>query len=86
VPRENKAKIFDAFFSTYHHGTGLGLALLRRIIQGHEGAVSECGLGGGGADFEIFLLLADQAALALGETNAEAKSRDGGAEVQGRNW
>ncbi|MGA7383551.1 MAG: ATP-binding protein [Methylocella sp.] len=60
VPLENKSKIFDAFFSTYHHGTGLGLALVRRIVEGHGGAVSECGLPGEGADFEIYLPLADQ--------------------------
>jgi signal transduction histidine kinase len=80
VPRENKSKIFDAFFSTYHHGTGLGLALVRRIIEGHGGAVSECGLAGEGADFEMFLPLADQKPPALGAKDAEAEGRNGGVE------
>lgn len=80
VSRENKAKIFDAFFSTYHHGTGLGLALVRRIIEGHEGAVSECGVPGEGADFEIFLPLVDQKPPAPGTKNAEPKSNNDGAE------
>jgi signal transduction histidine kinase len=74
VPLENKAKIFDAFFSTYHHGTGLGLALVRRIIEGHGGAVSECGLPGEGADFEIYLPLADQKPLPVGAVAANQRN------------
>ena len=72
VPLENKTKIFDAFFSTYHHGTGLGLALVRRIIEGHGGAVSECGLPGEGADFEIYLPLAAQKPT-LAASDADAR-------------
>jgi signal transduction histidine kinase len=71
VPLENKAKIFDAFYSTYHHGTGLGLALVRRIVEGHGGTVRECGLSGEGADFEIYLPLAGQKRLPTGVANAD---------------
>ena len=55
IPVANKSKVFDAFFTTYDHGTGLGLALVRRIIDGHEGGIIESGVPGQGADFEVFL-------------------------------
>jgi signal transduction histidine kinase len=65
VPLENKTRIFDAFFSTYTHGTGLGLALVRRIVEGHGGAVFERGISGEGADFEIYLPLAGQKQMSV---------------------
>jgi signal transduction histidine kinase len=73
VPLEKKTKIFDAFYSTYHHGTGLGLALVRRIIEGHGGAVMECGLPGEGAVFEIYLPLAEQKQMLATTTSADIR-------------
>lgn len=57
VAVENKGKIFHAFFTTHDHGTGLGLALVRRVIEGHGGVILEGGVPGKGADFEIYLPL-----------------------------
>jgi signal transduction histidine kinase len=64
VPLENKSKIFDAFFTTHQHGTGIGLAVVRRIIEEHGGAIFESGIPGKGADFEIYLPLFTEKNLA----------------------
>jgi signal transduction histidine kinase len=55
VPLEIKTKIFDAFFTKRDHGTGIGLALVRRVIEGHAGLIVESGIPGQGATFEIYL-------------------------------
>ncbi|HEV2854476.1 MAG TPA: ATP-binding protein [Thermoanaerobaculia bacterium] len=62
VELANKGKIFDAFFTTYDHGTGLGLALVRRIVEGHGGVVFETGIPAQGAEFEIYLPSVSKAA------------------------
>jgi len=48
VALENREKIFDPFFSTKPSGTGLGLAVVQRIINAHHGEIaisSEVGEG-----------------------------------------
>lgn len=55
VPLDIKSQIFDAFFTKRDHGTGIGLALVRRVIEGHHGLILENGIPGQGAVFEIYL-------------------------------
>jgi signal transduction histidine kinase/CHASE3 domain sensor protein len=55
LPRENRHRIFDPFFSTRETGLGLGLAICRRIVESHRGVISAEDRPGGGAVFSILL-------------------------------
>jgi two-component system, NtrC family, nitrogen regulation sensor histidine kinase NtrY len=46
-------KIFLPFFSTKAHGSGIGLALARQIMQVHQGAITAAARPGGGAVFRL---------------------------------
>lgn len=59
IPPDDKKRIFDLFFSRRKHGTGIGLALIRRMIAGHRGVIQEVGDVGKGADFAIYLPIAE---------------------------
>lgn len=48
-------KIFDPFFTTRDYGTGLGLALVHRIIEGHKGEIEVKSKEGEGTSFRIIL-------------------------------
>ena len=47
----DKDRIFDAFFTTKPHGTGMGLAISRTIIESHGGCLSATSNPGRGARF-----------------------------------
>ena len=39
MPEEVREKAFDAFFTTKHRGTGLGLPIAKRVVDSHGGAI-----------------------------------------------
>jgi signal transduction histidine kinase len=57
VPAELRPRIFEPFFTTKATGTGLGLAVVRRIVEGHGGSVALAPPGAGGATFVLQLPL-----------------------------
>jgi signal transduction histidine kinase len=56
IPDEELAYIFESFRSgSWQGGTGIGLAIVKTIVEAHGGAVSVENLPGGGASFRLRL-------------------------------
>jgi PAS domain S-box-containing protein len=61
IPEEVQARIFEPFFTTKASGTGLGLAVVKRIVEGHGGAVAVRSAPGAGTVFSLRFPLAGPA-------------------------
>ena len=55
IPADKMGKIFQPFFTTKEHGTGLGLSMTRKILDLHEGRIAAESGPSGGATFTVFL-------------------------------
>jgi two-component system sensor histidine kinase HydH len=51
VPEADRERIFEPFFTGKTQGTGLGLAVVRRVIEQHGGTITALPNPGGGARF-----------------------------------
>lgn len=52
---EQRARIFEAFFTTKSKGTGIGMAIAKRIVEAHQGTITVGDAKDGGAEFLITL-------------------------------
>ena len=57
IREEMRDRIFYPFFTTKIHGTGIGLAMARKIVEAHRGVIDVSGTKGEGATFSIRLPL-----------------------------
>lgn len=55
MDRNTRAHIFDPFFSTKTDGTGLGLAVVKAVVESHQGRIAVYSRPGRGCRFRIFL-------------------------------
>jgi signal transduction histidine kinase len=60
IAPEHLSKIFDLYFTTKDHGTGLGLSMVYRIIQLHDGEVEVQSTPGRGTTFRVLLPRANE--------------------------
>ena len=60
IPAENLGRVFDLFFTTKRSGkgSGIGLAVCRKIVEAHGGSIAAASGPGKGAVFTIILPLA----------------------------
>ena len=52
---EDQARLFEPFYSRRADGTGLGLAVCKRIVDLHGGTITAANAPGGGAEFRILI-------------------------------
>jgi signal transduction histidine kinase len=55
IAPEHLSRIFDLYFTTKHDGTGIGLSMVYRIIQLHDGDVEVESTPGRGTTFRVLL-------------------------------
>ncbi len=55
ISEENVNKIFNPFFTTKEKGSGLGLSIVRKIIEGHRGSVAIQSIEGEGTKVRVQL-------------------------------
>ena len=53
IPPEHLPKIFDLYFTTKDHGTGIGLSMVYRIVQLHDGEIEVESTPGRGTTFRV---------------------------------
>jgi signal transduction histidine kinase len=60
IPPANLDKIFDLYFTTKERGTGIGLSMVFRIVQMHDGEVEVQSTPGRGTAFKVLLPRANE--------------------------
>jgi signal transduction histidine kinase len=55
IPPEQLTRIFDLYFTTKEHGSGIGLSLVYRTVQLHDGEIEVQSTPGRGTTFRVLL-------------------------------
>jgi signal transduction histidine kinase len=71
IPPQHVERIFDHFFTTKPSGTGLGLALAKKIVEDHGARLEVTSQEGAGSSFAITFIL-DQSATHAPSDGADA--------------
>jgi signal transduction histidine kinase len=60
IPAEKLDRIFNPFFTTKDHGTGLGMAIAKKIVEAHTGTIEVESTVGRGTEFQVTLPLPEK--------------------------
>ncbi len=60
IPPEKIDRIFNPFFTTKDHGTGLGMAISKKIVEAHTGTIEVESTVGRGTEFQVTLPLPEK--------------------------
>jgi len=63
IPDDDRARVFEPYFTRKADGTGLGLAIVRQAVDLHHGTILARETPGGGATFDLWLPTGDQPGL-----------------------
>ncbi len=70
IPAEALTKIFMPFYTTKSNGTGLGLAVVQKIVVQHGGSIDARNQSQGGAEFIVWLPFVREAVRAIDSAGA----------------
>jgi signal transduction histidine kinase len=71
MPPDQAKRVFEPYFTTKKHGTGLGLFVTRQLVTEHGGTVEFESAPGQGAAFRVRLPLAPAGPLPVGAADKE---------------
>ncbi len=77
IPEEERERIFEPFFTTRPGGTGLGLAVARRIVAAHRGTIGVRSAPGEGTTVEVRLPREGGASAPEADLGATGVEEDG---------
>jgi signal transduction histidine kinase len=55
ISEETRERLFEQFYTTKKDGLGMGLAIVRSIVEAHGGKINAVNAPGGGASFQFVL-------------------------------